>query len=100
MKPLLYLNVRSAFELREGIFHYYYYYYYYYNYYYYYYYLLLLLLLFNGGGGGDDRPPVITAAFIVCQIGKFITLYINTMRSADRPRKARSDLPKEGVIES
>ena len=87
MKPLLYLNVRSAFELREGIFHYYYYYYY-------------LLLLFNGGGGGDDRAPVITAAFIVCQIGKFITLYINTMRSADRPRKARSDLPKEGVIES
>ena len=51
-------------------------------------------------GGGDDRAPVITAAFIVCQIVKFIALYINTMRSADRPRKARSDLPKEGVIES
>ena len=69
----------------EGIFHYYYYYYYY---------------LIGEPGGGDDRAPVITAAFIVCQIGKFITLYINTMRSADRPRKARSDLPKEGVIEN
>ena len=52
----------------------------------------LTYVFFWGGKGVDDGAPVTTAdrIFVVCQIGKFIALFVNISRFVEKSREARS----------
>ena len=53
---------------------------------------LCFFFFFERGKGVDDGALVTTAdkIFVVCQIGKFIALFVNITRSVDKPPEARS----------